>query len=101
MNLKNKKEIKMKSGLVIAAASNCEVTFNHSTVCEINANNTVIKLQCSSLPRYFDRFKVPSMAALEKYSDDGIAKSMLGNKVEPDGYDDMGSPSWLLVVGVI
>ena len=47
------------------------------------------------------RFKVPSMAALEKYSDDGIAKSMLGNKVEPDGYDDMGSPSWLLVVGVI
>ena len=101
MNLKNTKEIKMKSGLVIAAASNCEVTFNHSTVCEINANNTFIKLNCSSLPRYFDRFKVPSMAALEKYSDDGIAKSMLGNKVEPDGYDDMGSPSWLLVVGVI
>jgi hypothetical protein len=101
MNLINKKEIKMKSGIIIAAASNCEVTFNHSTVCGIKANNTVIKLNCSSLPRYFDRFKHPSMAALEKYSNDGVAKSILGNRVEPDGYDDQGSPSWLLAIGII
>jgi len=44
--------------------------------------------------------KTPSMNSLEKMSD-GIAKSVLGKRVEPDGYDQYGSPSWLLVIGLI
>ena len=44
--------------------------------------------------------KIPSMRSLEKMAD-GIAKSVLGKRVEPDGYDPYGSPSWLLVVGII
>jgi hypothetical protein len=44
--------------------------------------------------------KCPGMKTLEKYSD-CISKSVTGCRVEPDGYGPDGSPSWLLVVGVI
>lgn len=46
-------------------------------------------------------FKTPGLRALEKYSDDGIAKSVFGARVEPDGIDADGSPSWLLFLGLI
>jgi len=45
--------------------------------------------------------KEPSAKMLEKWSDDGIAKSVLGAKVELDGWDDEGSPSWALAMGLI
>jgi len=45
--------------------------------------------------------KEPSEKLLYKMSDAGIAKSVLGKRVEPDGYDQYGSPSWLLVIGLI
>ena len=44
--------------------------------------------------------KRPSQRTLEKYSD-CISKSVTGCKVEPDGYGPDGSPSWLLVLGLI
>jgi hypothetical protein len=46
-------------------------------------------------------FKMPSIRVLEKYAETGISRSVLGAKVEPDGWDINGSPSWLLVAGVI
>jgi hypothetical protein len=45
--------------------------------------------------------KPPGMKTLEKYSWNGIAKTVLGNSTEPDGYGFSGEPSWLLVLGVI
>lgn len=45
--------------------------------------------------------KPPSFKVMEKWSDDGVAKSVFGNRVEPDGWDHEGSPSWLLVLGMI
>jgi hypothetical protein len=45
--------------------------------------------------------KEPSLSTLEKWGSNGIAKSVLGAKVEPDGWDADGSPSWMLAVGVI
>ena len=45
--------------------------------------------------------KAPGIKALEKWSDDGVAKSILGNRVEPDGWDHEGSPSWLLALSMI
>jgi len=44
---------------------------------------------------------VPSVRTMEKWSDDGIAKSVLGAKVELDGWDDEGSPSWALAMGLV
>ncbi len=46
-------------------------------------------------------FKEPSVRTLEKWSQDGVAKSVTGHRVEPDGYGPDGSPSWLLALGLI
>jgi len=43
----------------------------------------------------------PSLKTMEKWSNDGAAKSIDGARVEPDGFSPSGAPSWMLVVGVI
>ena len=45
--------------------------------------------------------KPPGMRALQKRQFDGISKSVVGEKVEPDGYGPTGAPSWELVLGII
>ena len=107
MNLTNNREIKFKNGLVIPVGTNLAVTFTAGQMVANLTGGTAggvpvsLKLRCSSLPRYFSRFKEPTTYMLEKWSDDGVAKSMLGKRVEPDGHDDEGSPSWMLVMGLI
>ena len=51
--------------------------------------------------RFTSVLKAPSIKTMEKWSFDGVAKSVLGAKVEPDGVDSLGSPSWLLALGMI
>ena len=107
MKITNNKEIKFKNGLVIPVGTQCEIRFDgKTTVCELIGGTaggipTSLRLRCSSLPRYFSKFKTPSLNSLEKWSNDGVCKSMLGHIVEPDGFDSDGSPSWLLVAGLI
>lgn len=43
--------------------------------------------------------EAPSLEELEEY--DSIVPSILGNDVEPDGYDEYGSPSWMIALGFI
>lgn len=45
--------------------------------------------------------KVPSIRTLQKQDWNGIVKTCTGKKVEPDGFGPDGSPSWMLVVGII
>lgn len=45
--------------------------------------------------------KLPSEKTLQRFMFDGVAESTAGNTVEPDGWDDEGSPSWLLALGMI
>lgn len=45
--------------------------------------------------------KPPSIATLERWMFDGIAKATDGCKVEPDGSCPHGCKSWLLVLGYI
>ena len=45
--------------------------------------------------------KMPGLKTFERYSYDGIAKTVTGHRTEPDGFGPDGSPSWLLVIGVI
>jgi len=107
MNITNNKEIKFKNGLVIPVGTSLTLTFiAGQTVAELTGGAAggvpvTLKLRCSSLPRYFSKFKEPSIKTMEKWSDNGIAKSMLGKNVEPDGHDDEGSPSWMLVLSLI
>ena len=43
----------------------------------------------------------PTLNTMSRWIDDGIARSVTGKRVEPDGHGDDGSPSWLLVLGFI
>lgn len=45
--------------------------------------------------------KPPNLSRLEKMSDNGIATTPSGYRVEPDGFGVDGSPSWLQVLGLI
>jgi hypothetical protein len=45
--------------------------------------------------------QIPTIEDLEEWNGDGVCESVLGETVEPDGIDEHGSPSWLLVMGLI
>lgn len=45
--------------------------------------------------------KPPGLKSLERMSMDGVVSTVTGKRTEPDGLGDDGSPSWLLVIGVI
>jgi hypothetical protein len=45
--------------------------------------------------------KPPGMSALQRMSDNAIATTPTGARTEPDGWGADGSPSWLLVLGLI
>jgi hypothetical protein len=45
--------------------------------------------------------RVPSMKTLERWVCDSVCESVFGSQVEPDGWDSDGSPSWLLVFGLV
>ena len=49
----------------------------------------------------YQKARVPSMATLERWSEDGICEAMDGCRVEPDGTCAHGYPSWLLAIGMI
>ena len=57
-----------------------------------------------SLILFHNRFsftKMPSVRTLKRWDDEGYCKTITGQKTEPDGFGDDGSPSWLLVMGMI
>ena len=45
--------------------------------------------------------KRPSLATMEKWMENGVAKATDGCRVEPDGHCPHGHPSWLLQLGLI
>ena len=60
------------------------------------------KLKMGNLPHYFQGFRAPSIRTLQKWEwDESMCKTPVGTKVEPDGTDPDGWPSWLLIMGII
>jgi hypothetical protein len=47
-----------------------------------------------------DVFTAPSISSLERQVDNGVVKSILGHRTEPDGFDPEGSPSWALALSI-
>ena len=45
--------------------------------------------------------KRPSIATMERWNYDGIARATDGCRIEPDGVCEHGHSSWMLVLGVI
>ena len=100
-----KREVKLKDGTVIGVGEKGTVRFDEAkpTVAIVDfASRPNTRLSTRQLGDYFGRpfMKMPSMSALEDMGD-GIAKSVTGKRVEPDGFGPDGSPSWLLALGYI
>lgn len=45
--------------------------------------------------------KAPSIATMERWMSNGVAKATDGCRVEPDGVCEHGKESWILVLGFI
>ena len=45
--------------------------------------------------------KIPSIATLKRWVNDGVCQSVDGCRVEPDGTCKHGYPSWLLILGYV
>lgn len=100
-----KKKISLKDGTVIEAGTRGTLRFNEQSprqaIVDFDTRPNT-KLGVANLFDYFGRpfMKVPSMSSLSRMAD-GLSKSVTGKTVEPDGYGPDGSPSWLLILGMI
>ena len=65
----------------------------------INWAERKLFLSNNSLPKF--GVKLPGMRSLEKWGMDSVCKSIGGKRVEPDGWDENGTPSWLLAMGLM
>ena len=118
MNITFRKLAKLKTGTIINAGVRAtgkfvtiigETTGTEYTAIEVTvpagtevAPGHILDATLTFKTRKFTTFfKPPTMKTLEKYSLDGVAKSVTGKRCEPDGYGPDGSPSWLLVLGMI
>jgi hypothetical protein len=95
--MKTQKEIKLKDGSTLPMG--LPVTFipDKNSRCLVHSPTHSNPLQV----RITSAFKSPSHKTINKWCFDSVCKTPTGKKVEPDGYGYDGSPSWLLVFGLI
>lgn len=97
--------IRSKKGTVISAGETVTVAFDAKTKSG-EAYASAFSVNTEDGRRILTRNlavvgkKTPSLATLERYSDEGIAKTVFGANTEPDGWAG-GAPSWLLFMGLI
>lgn len=84
-----KKDIKLKDGSILPKGS--PVTFDGTSICLVMGKRV----------RITSAFPTPSISTMEKWNNNGVCKTATGAKVEPDGIDSYGCPSWLMVMGLV
>lgn len=95
------KDLKLKNGIILKKGTKgtiSPITGTYSDrICNlcVDGHDTIYKVGYPSV------VKQPSITSLINWSENGISKSVGGKRIEPDGYDCDGFPSWLLVVGLI
>ena len=95
--MKTQKDIPLKDGSTLAKGLPVTFIDGKDSRCLVHSPSHSEPLQV----RITSAFKAPSMATLERWSYDSICKTPTGKRVEPDGHGSDGSPSWLLVFGMI
>lgn len=95
--IKTLKDLKLKDQTIIPKGSELEFVSHGAmeTVGIFSYNGRELKM------RYRSVLKTPSLNSLDKWTNDGICKSVFGATVEPDGHGAYGEPSWLLAMGLI
>jgi len=100
------KESTLKDGTVIPKGARVQVDFSEKypyfLTLDIEGLGRTLSLNPSGAYKKLRGFtKPPSVRTMEKWSNDAIAKTITGKRTEPDGFGPDGSPSWMLVMGVI
>jgi hypothetical protein len=110
-----KRDVKLKDGRLFPSGTPVTVKFLDETeskrghLCELSGCQHSTqplgvqswKTTTARLSTTVSGFTEPSVNTMEKWVNDGVAKTMTGKECEPDGYGDDNSPSWLLVLGLI
>ena len=104
---KTKLDIQLKDGTKIPAGSKVHIDFAPKSIANANLmyvtlGDRVYKTRINVAHRKYSGIsKPPGQKMLEKYGNDCVARSVVGERVEPDGYGPTGAPSWLLVLSLI
>lgn len=91
------KRITMKDGTIVPAKSPVEWIPEHPSRCKVFSSQS----NKWYTVRVTTAFESPDMDDLEYWTFDGVAESISGESVEPDGWAADGSPSWLLALELI
>lgn len=91
------KEIKLKDGSTLPKGLEVSFIKGRDSICEVHSpeHGKPLKVRIQSA------FITPSMEELVEWSYDSICETPTGECTEPDGYGPDGSPSWLMVLGLI
>jgi len=102
---KMKRDVRNKNGVEIKAGEMVDLKWMepkpHFTVLLKPGTEERVIVATKNLHSYVNAPKAPSVYLMEKWSEDGVAKSILGHRTEPDGWDPNGSPSWMLALRLI
>jgi hypothetical protein len=101
MNTRTKQEIKLKSGRIIPANSYACIECGAWDL-SVYVDGKGFRLGYTKAHRYLNGFcKPPALKTLEKWSESGYSRTPAGNKVEEDGHDADGFPSWHMILGLV
>lgn len=94
-----------KKGISMAKGTSVTLSWPTSTpwVTKItDGSGNTLSVRTANLHKFVSGIsKPPSPGTLEKWERDGYAKTVTGERVEPDGTGSDGAPSWLLAGGMI
>ena len=104
MNSITKNSRTLKDGRVIPANVEIGVEMNGTRIASVTIPdfNAPVKINLINAYKWIKGFIAPpSIKKMEQWMEDGIAETVTGERVEPDGMGTDGSPSWLIVMGMI
>lgn len=101
LSVQVKKEFRNKGGDVFPVGATVTCEFRDTSV-RVTLGDAAVVMPYQVASKFLTKFKpAPSMKALEKMMNDGVATTPLGSRTEPDGYGVHGEPSWLIAMRLI
>lgn len=92
--MRTEKPIKLKTGETLPKGLPVSFEQGKWTACTVHGERDYrVRVTAAFVP--------PSIEELEEAVSDGVCMSVAGYPTEPDGWDEKGSPSWLLALGMI
>ena len=94
----------LKDGKMIPVNVEIDITMDgtRGAIVKVADFDKPVRINLANAYKWIKGFKAPpSIRVMEKWDLDGICETVTGKRVEPDGIGSDGSPSWLIVMGMI